>query len=512
MTTRIVSRGDIEFDASTGRLIANYEIADGENSHLVATTKWVTTAVNNLIGGAPGTLDTLNELAAAIGDDPDFYTNITTIGGNAVIRSGDTMTGPLILSRDPVDALEAVTRQWTIAQLNAQTTDVIEEGSTNRYYLDDRARGAISVALDNTLANPVGYVRSDGVITYNPSTTVLVEGNKLFYTDTRARDSLSYTTGVANYNPSTGQITIPRNTSQISEDPQSSVTSGTMYFTNARARGAISVQGPLTYDAGAGTVGVPDSGVTAGSYEYADITVDRYGNVSSAVSSSRITTTGTTPNLTVNLFPTGTGTVELHGSTNVTGNLYASGNITAGGNITLGDAPTDTITLAAEVNSDILPLTTDTYNIGSTNNRWASTYAKTTINNKQIVISDIDPTVNTSNYVLTCTTTDAISTQLTIVGTTKITIPTESSASFEIKFVGANSTQRYASVIKGLVINVSGVTSLVGANSKEIIATTSPDLNTVVALSGNTLTISATGLASTTIKWTAFASITTVTF
>ena len=48
--------------------------------------------------------------------------------------------------------------------------------------------------------------------------------------------------------------------------------------------------------------------------------------------------------------------------------------------------------------------------------------------------------------------------------------------------------------------------------NKELIATTSPDLNTVVALSGNTLTISATGLASTTIKWTAFASITTVTF
>ena len=42
------------------------------------TTKaYVDTAVSNLVDSAPGVLDTLNELAAAIGDDADFATTIT---------------------------------------------------------------------------------------------------------------------------------------------------------------------------------------------------------------------------------------------------------------------------------------------------------------------------------------------------------------------------------------------------------------------------------------------------
>ena len=48
------------------------EFVDG-----VATEAYVTTQVNNLIDSAPGALDTLNELAAALGDDANFSTTIT---------------------------------------------------------------------------------------------------------------------------------------------------------------------------------------------------------------------------------------------------------------------------------------------------------------------------------------------------------------------------------------------------------------------------------------------------
>jgi hypothetical protein len=41
------------------------------------TESFVTTAINNLIASAPGTLDTLNELAAALGDDPNFAATVT---------------------------------------------------------------------------------------------------------------------------------------------------------------------------------------------------------------------------------------------------------------------------------------------------------------------------------------------------------------------------------------------------------------------------------------------------
>lgn len=44
----------------------------------------VATAVSNLVDSAPGTLDTLNELAAALGDDPNFATSTATALSNRV--------------------------------------------------------------------------------------------------------------------------------------------------------------------------------------------------------------------------------------------------------------------------------------------------------------------------------------------------------------------------------------------------------------------------------------------
>lgn len=43
-----------------------------------ADIEYVDTAVSNLVASAPGALDTLNELSAALGDDPNFATTITT--------------------------------------------------------------------------------------------------------------------------------------------------------------------------------------------------------------------------------------------------------------------------------------------------------------------------------------------------------------------------------------------------------------------------------------------------
>jgi hypothetical protein len=48
------------------------------NDQRLATETYVNTQISNLIDTAPETLDTLNELAAALGDDPNFATTIST--------------------------------------------------------------------------------------------------------------------------------------------------------------------------------------------------------------------------------------------------------------------------------------------------------------------------------------------------------------------------------------------------------------------------------------------------
>jgi hypothetical protein len=61
----------------------------------LALTSDVTTAVANLVDTAPSTLDTLNELAAALGDDPNFATTVTNSIATKLPLAGGTLTGTL---------------------------------------------------------------------------------------------------------------------------------------------------------------------------------------------------------------------------------------------------------------------------------------------------------------------------------------------------------------------------------------------------------------------------------
>jgi hypothetical protein len=66
------------------------------NGASYVTQAAIDSAVTALIGGAPGALDTLNELAAAINDDASFASSITTSLGTKLNKAGDTLTGTLV--------------------------------------------------------------------------------------------------------------------------------------------------------------------------------------------------------------------------------------------------------------------------------------------------------------------------------------------------------------------------------------------------------------------------------
>ena len=67
--------------------------ADSTNSTQVATTAYVKSNINNLINSAPGALDTLNELAAALGNDANFSTTITNSLALKAPLASPTFTG-----------------------------------------------------------------------------------------------------------------------------------------------------------------------------------------------------------------------------------------------------------------------------------------------------------------------------------------------------------------------------------------------------------------------------------
>jgi len=78
--------------AFTGTPVAPTATA-GTNTTQLATTAFVSTAVSNLVDSAPAALNTLNELATALGNDANFATSVSTAIGLKAPIASPTFTG-----------------------------------------------------------------------------------------------------------------------------------------------------------------------------------------------------------------------------------------------------------------------------------------------------------------------------------------------------------------------------------------------------------------------------------
>jgi hypothetical protein len=127
-----VSAGSgLDYNSSTGEFSVD--------TTTIANKSYVDTAISNLVDGAPGLLDTLNEIAAAINDDANYFTTVANSIAGKLALAGGTMTGALVLASDPVNALEAATKQYVdSAQSAAQSA------------AESTAQGALNDVLDGT--------------------------------------------------------------------------------------------------------------------------------------------------------------------------------------------------------------------------------------------------------------------------------------------------------------------------------------------------------------------------
>ena len=84
-----ITAADITDSTTVGRAILTAAAASNARTTLAVyssseTDTAIATAVASLVDSAPGTLDTLKELADALGDDPAFATTVNTALGNRV--------------------------------------------------------------------------------------------------------------------------------------------------------------------------------------------------------------------------------------------------------------------------------------------------------------------------------------------------------------------------------------------------------------------------------------------
>ena len=111
--TRTAAVANLESLITTALASANTytdtSLAAGDVTTLASANTYTDTAVSNLLGGAPDLLNTLNELAAAIGDDSNFVTTLTTSVAAEATARGAAVTA--IQTR--LNSLEADTTSAT---------------------------------------------------------------------------------------------------------------------------------------------------------------------------------------------------------------------------------------------------------------------------------------------------------------------------------------------------------------------------------------------------------------
>ena len=96
----LVVNGTVDFTST-----ALLNVSDPTAPQHAATKNYVDTEVANLVDSAPAALDTLNELAAALGDDADFANTVTTSIATKLPLAGGTMTGAIAMGTSKITGL-----------------------------------------------------------------------------------------------------------------------------------------------------------------------------------------------------------------------------------------------------------------------------------------------------------------------------------------------------------------------------------------------------------------------
>ena len=135
-----------------------------------ATETYVGTQISNLVDSSPATMDTLNELAAALGDDPNFATTVSTSIGTKLPLAGGTLTGAL---------------SGTTATFSGSVTAPSIRASSGDFHVNRGSDGASAIRVD-----------ADGVVVI-PSNYFYVPASQgsYFSSAVRFRGTISNDTG-----------------------------------------------------------------------------------------------------------------------------------------------------------------------------------------------------------------------------------------------------------------------------------------------------------------------------
>ena len=164
---------------------ANWNTAYGWGDHSTqsyATQSYVGTQISNLVDSSPSALNTLNELAAALGDDANFSTTVTNSIATKLPLAGGTMTGDITASQSVFNITNNDIRFKTSGaetMLRAVANDAVELMYNNSTKIETTSTG-VTVTAEAAVGNGTDGIKlsyssgnSSGIIDTGFSSTAL---------------------------------------------------------------------------------------------------------------------------------------------------------------------------------------------------------------------------------------------------------------------------------------------------------------------------------------------------
>lgn len=235
-------------------------VTDPTNAQDAATKAYVDSEVAGLIDSAPGALDTLNELAAAIGDDANFSTTITNSIATKLPLAGGTMTGAIAMGNSKITGLATPTA----------STDAATKGYIDSTFSETAAAAASATAAAASAASAASsYDQFDDRYLGSKSSdpTVDNDGNALItgalYYNTTAEQIKVYTGSVWKNAGSTVNGTSSRTVATATSNQTSFSVTYDVGFVDVYLNGVKLLAG-TDFTATNGTAIILSSGATAG--------------------------------------------------------------------------------------------------------------------------------------------------------------------------------------------------------------------------------------------------------
>jgi len=337
-------------------------------------TGYTDTVVANLVDSAPGTLDTLNELAAALGDDPNFATTTATNIGTKANKTITVSAGSGLTGGGDLTANRTISHAdtSTVSDVNGSGNTFIQDIGFDTYgHVTSVGTGTVTVgdgAMTVTAGSGLSGGGQLGTANQSGASSVTVS-----HADTSTQASLTALTGAAvvsdidvdTYGHVTGLATRNLTLANLGYTGETNATADQTITAGSGLSGGGTGNVTLSHSDTSSQASVNNSGATV----IQDVTLDTYGHVTGLASKAMtLADLGYTGATNANYI---TNNNQLTNGAGYTTNVGDITGVTAGSGIT-GGGTSGTVTInhadtssQASVNNSgrtyIQDITLDTY-------------------------------------------------------------------------------------------------------------------------------------------------------